>query len=95
MTGLTEQAFIALRPAVEHAWLAYMEAHTREGHPRTSRRDSTSETSPLPTMADQLRFMLTSVKPHPSPERQGQLCGMSQAKAHQWIQRLHTGLNHA
>jgi hypothetical protein len=42
-----------------------MEDHTLDGHPRTSRRSSTYETSPLPTMADKLLFILTSVKQHP------------------------------
>jgi hypothetical protein len=59
MTGLTAQAFTALLPPFEHAWLADMEDHTRDGHPRTSRRYSTYETSPLPTLADKVRFILT------------------------------------
>jgi hypothetical protein len=46
MTGLTEQEFAALLPPFEPAWLAYMEDHTLDGHPRTSRRYSTYETSP-------------------------------------------------
>ena len=54
MTGLTAQEFTALLPPFEHAWLAYMEDHTLDGHPRTSRRYSTYATSPLPTMADKL-----------------------------------------
>jgi hypothetical protein len=62
MTGLTEQEFTALLPAFEHAWLAYMEDHTLDGHPRTSRRYSTYETSPFPTMADKLLFILTYLK---------------------------------
>jgi len=31
MTGLTAQEFTALLPPFEHAWLAYMEDHTRDG----------------------------------------------------------------
>jgi len=46
MTGLTAQEFTALLPPFEHAWLAYMEDHTRDGPPRTSRRSSPYETSP-------------------------------------------------
>jgi Helix-turn-helix of DDE superfamily endonuclease len=93
MTGLTEQEFTALLPPFEHAWLAYMEDHTLDGHPRMSRRYSTYETSPLPTMADKLLFILTSVKQHPIQEMQGQLFGMSQSNANKWIHLLHTVLN--
>ena len=46
MTGITEQEFTALLPPFEHAWLAYMEDHTLDGQPRTSRRYSTYETAP-------------------------------------------------
>ena len=95
MTGLTEREFTALLPPFEHAWLAYMEDHTLDGHPRTSRRYSTYETSPLPTMADKLLFILTYVKQNPIQEMQGQLFGMSQSNANKWIHLLHTVLNQA
>jgi hypothetical protein len=52
MTGLTEPEFSALLPPFEHAFLAYMEHHTIDGQPRTSRRYSTYDKCPLPTMAD-------------------------------------------
>jgi hypothetical protein len=95
MTGLTAQEFTALLPPFEHAWLAYMEDHTLDGHPRTSRRYSTYETSPLPTMADKLLFILTYVKQNPIQEMHGQLFGMSQSNANKWIHLLHTVLNQA
>jgi hypothetical protein len=95
MTGLTEEEFTALLPPFEHTWLAYMEDHTLDGHPRTSRRDSTYETSPLPTMADKLLFILTYLKQNPIQELQGQLFGMSQSHANKWIHLLHTVLNQA
>jgi hypothetical protein len=95
MTGLTEQACTALLPPVEHAWLAYMDDHTLDGHPRTSRRYSTYATSPLPTMADKLLCILTYVKQNPIQEMQGQLFGMSPSNANKWIHLLHTVLNHA
>ena len=41
MTGLTQPEFSALLPHFEHAFLAYMEDYTIDGHPRTSRRYST------------------------------------------------------
>jgi hypothetical protein len=46
MTGLTQAEFTALLPSFERAFLAYMPEHTSDGHPRTSRRYSTYDTSP-------------------------------------------------
>ena len=65
MTGLTEQEFTALLPHFEHACVTYMQDHTIDGQPRTSRRYSTYETCPLPTIADKLLFILTYVKQNP------------------------------
>jgi hypothetical protein len=95
MTGLTQQEFTALLPHFEHAFLAYMADRTIDGQPRTSRRYSTYETSPLPTMADKLLFILTYVKQNPIQEVQGQLFGMSQSNANKWIHVLHPVLNQA
>ena len=95
MTGLTQPEFSALLPHFEHAFLAYMEDHTIDGQPRTSRRYSPYDTSPLPAMADKLLFILTSLKQNPIQEVQGQLFGMSQANANKWIHLLHTVLNRA
>ena len=95
MTGLTEPEFSALLPHFEHAFLGDMEAHTIDGHPRTSRRYSTYDTSPLPTMADKLLFILTYLKQNLIQEVQGQLFGMSQANANKWIHLLHAVLNQA
>ena len=93
MTGLTEQEFTALLPHFEHACVTYRQDHTIDGQPRTSRRYSTYETCPFPTIADKLLFMLTYVKQNPIQEVQGPLCGMSQSNANTWIHLLHTVLN--
>lgn len=95
MTGLTEQEVTVLLPHVDHAFLAYLADRTSDGQPRTSRRSSTDETSPLPTMADTLLFIVTSVKQNPRQEVPGQLFGMSQSKANTWIHLLHAVLNQA
>src|ERR671923_366865 len=95
MTGLTEEEFTAPLPPFEPAWRAYMEDHTLDGPPRTSRRYSTYETSPLPTMADKLLFILTYLKQNPIQEVQGQLFGMSQSNANKWIHVPHPVLNQA
>jgi hypothetical protein len=95
MTGFTQQEVTALLPHFEHAFLASMADRTMDGHPRTSRRYSTYETSPLPTMADKWLFILTSMKQHPLQEVQGQLFGMSQSNANTWIHLLPAVLNRA
>jgi Helix-turn-helix of DDE superfamily endonuclease len=95
MTGLTQQEFAALLPPFEHAFLAYMEDHTIDGQPRTNRRYSTYDNTPLPTVADKLLFMLTYLKQNPIQEVQGQLFGMSQSNANKWIHLLHPVLNQA
>jgi hypothetical protein len=95
LTGLTTPEFQALLPSFEQAFEAYMGNRTIDGHPRTSRRDSTYTTCPLPTMADKLLFILTYLKQNPIQEVPGQLFGMSQSNANQWIHLLHPVLNHA
>jgi hypothetical protein len=95
MTGFTPQEFTAFLPHFEHAFRAYMADRTIDGQPRTSRRYSTYETSPLPTMADKLLFILTYMKQNPIQEVQGQLFGMSQSNANKWIHLLHAVLNQA
>jgi hypothetical protein len=52
MTGFTEQAFEALLPPSERAFVAYMHDHTIDGQPRIVRRYRTYDTCPLPTIAD-------------------------------------------
>jgi hypothetical protein len=95
MTGLTEVEFTALLPPFEQALVTYMQDRTIDGQPRTSRRYTTYDTCPLPTMADKLLFILTYVKQNPIQEVQGQLFGMSQSNANKWIHLLHPVLNHA
>ncbi len=46
MTGLTDQEFQALLPPFEQAFVAYMQAHTLEGQPRTVRRYRAYDTGP-------------------------------------------------
>jgi hypothetical protein len=93
MTGLTDQEFQALLAPFEQAFVAYMQAHTIDGQPRTVRRYSTYDTCPLPTTADKLLFILTYLKQNPIQEVQGQLFGMSQSNANKWIHLLHAVLN--
>ncbi len=95
MTGLTEAEFTALLPHFEHALGAYLQDRTMDGQPRTSRRYSTYETCPRPTMADKRLFILTYWKQHPIQDVPGQLFGMSQSQANKWIHLRHPVLNRA
>jgi hypothetical protein len=95
MTGLTEQEFTALLPHFEQAFATYLQDRTIDGQPRTSRRYSTYDNCPLPTIADKQLFILTYLKQNPIQEVQGQLFGMSQSNANKWIHLLHAVLNHA
>ena len=85
LTGLAEAEFQGLLPHFEQAFVTYMHDRTIDGQPRTSRRYSTSDTCPLPTIADKRLCILTYVKQHPLQEVQGQLFGMSQSNANTWI----------
>jgi Helix-turn-helix of DDE superfamily endonuclease len=95
MTGLTAAEFLALLPHFEHAVVVSMPDRTIEGQPRTSRRYTTYDTCPLPTTADKLLFILTSLKQNPLQEVPGQLFGMSQSHANKWMHLLHPVLNQA
>ena len=95
LTGVTEAEFTALLPHFEQAFVTYLQDRTIDGQPRTSRRYSTYETCPLPTMADKRLFILTYVKQNPIQEVQGQLFGMSQSNANTWIHLLHPVLHQA
>jgi Helix-turn-helix of DDE superfamily endonuclease len=95
MTGLTATEFHALVLPFEQAFETSLGTRTIDGQPRTSRRYSPYATCPLPTIADKLLFILTSMKQNPIQESQGQLFGMSQSNAHKWIHRLHPVLNQA
>jgi hypothetical protein len=95
LTGLTEAEFQGLLPHFEQALLRYMHERPLDGQPRTSRRSSTYDTCPLPTSADKLLFILTYLKQNPMQEVQGQLLGMSQSNANNWIHVLHPVLNQA
>jgi hypothetical protein len=95
LPGLTDAEFQALLPPFERAFVTSMHDRTIDGHPRTSRRSSTYDTCPLPTVADKRLFMLTSLQQHPIQAVQGQLFGMSQSHANQWIHVLHPVLHQA
>ena len=87
-TSLTLDEFQQLVPPFEAAFQAHMAAWCLDGKPRTARRFSVYQNSPLPTPEDRLLFMLAYVKTYSLQVVQGRLFGMGQSKANQWIHVL-------
>ena len=95
MTGLTAEELQALFPHVAQACVTSMRDRTMDGQLRTSRRYRTDETCPLPTIADKLLCILTSLKQNPIQAIPGHLLGMSQSHANTWEHLLHAVLHQA
>jgi hypothetical protein len=88
LTRLTVDEFQQLVSPFDAAFQAHM-AHWRlDGQPRTARRDTTYKNCPLPTPEDRLLCILVYLKTYPLQVVQGQLFGMGQSKAHQWLHVL-------
>jgi hypothetical protein len=87
-TGLTLDEFPQLAPPCEAAFQAPMAAWRRDGKARTARQFRVYNNCPLPTPADRLFFLLTSLKTSSLQVVQGRLCGMGQSTANQWIHVL-------
>jgi Helix-turn-helix of DDE superfamily endonuclease len=88
LTSVTVDEFRQLVPPFETAFQAYMAQWRLDGRPRTARRYTTYQNSPLPTPEDRLLFILVYLKTYPLQVVQGRLFGMGQSKAHQWIHVL-------
>src|SRR5215211_1044435 len=88
LTSLTLDEFRRLVPPFEAAFQAHMAQWRFDGQPRTARRYTTYQNCPLPTAEDRLLFILVYLKTYPLQVVQGQLFGMGQRKAHQWIHVL-------
>jgi hypothetical protein len=88
LTGYTVEEFRALLSFFIVRFQTYVSIYTLEGKPRRNRRYSSYKNSSLPTMADKLLFILNYLKTNPLQEAHGQLFGMRQSQAHQWIHLL-------
>lgn len=95
LTGYTVEEVEGLLPYFAAAFEAYVATHTLEGKPRRHRRYSPYSTSPLPTVADKLLFILVYLKQGSIQEQHGALFGVSQPRANTWIHQLHPLLNQA
>ena len=88
MTSLTEEEFKELVPGFEKAYQERMKEYCLDGKKRTGRKYTRYRNSPLPTAEDRLLFILVYVKTNSLQVVQGELFGMGQQKANQWIHAL-------
>src|SRR5438105_157092 len=88
MTSLTVEEFDQLVPAFEEAFEQRMNEWCLDGKPRTGRAYRTYANCPLPTAEDRLLFILVYVKTNVLQVVQGEIFGMPQNKANQWIHTL-------
>ena len=87
-TRVTLDAFQALVPPFEAAFLAQMAAWRLDGTPRTARRFPVYQNCPLPTPEDRLLFILVYLKTSALQVVHRRLFGMGQSKANQWLHVL-------
>lgn len=87
-TSLTVEEFGVLVEPFEQTFVAHMRDWCLDGNPRSKRAYSTYENCPLPTPEDRLLFILSYLKSNALQIFHGQLFGMRQNKANQWIHTL-------
>ena len=87
-TSLTEAEFQTLVTPFEQAFIAHMSEWRLDGKRREKRAYSTYQNCPLPSPEDRLLFILSYLKSNALQVFQGQLFGMPQNKANQWIHTL-------
>lgn len=88
LTSLTVEEFQHLLPVFEKEFVDRMKKFRLDGKPRTGREYQTYSNCPLPTPEDRLLFILVYLKNNPLQVMQGELFGMPQNKANQWIHTL-------
>jgi DDE superfamily endonuclease len=88
MTSLTVEEFQQLLPAFEEAFQERMKDWCLDGKKRLGRRYITYANCPLPTPEDRLLFILVYLKNNSLQVLHGELFGMPQNKANQWIHTL-------
>ncbi len=95
MTGYTKEEFDALLPQFKESYYEWMDTYRLDGKLRGKRRYVDYKNSPLPTTEDKLFFILTYLKTNSIQEVQGEMFGMGQPKANQWVHCLQNVLNQA
>jgi hypothetical protein len=87
-TSLTVEEFEKLVPVFEEKYRERMKYLRLDGKPRAGREYQTYSNCPLPTPEDRLLFILVYLKTNNLQVVQGELFGMPQNKANQWIHTL-------
>src|SRR5579864_6506197 len=87
-TSLTVEEFEQLLPVFEENYQERMKHFRLDGKHRIGREYQTYSNCPLPTPEDRLLFILVYLKTNNLQIVQGQLFGMPQNKANQWIHTL-------
>ena len=93
LTGYTVEEFQALLPHFQVQFEKYVETKKLDGKPRTQRRYSDYQNSPLPTIEDKLLFILIYLKQGATQEMHATLFDLHQSDANGWIHLLHPILN--
>lgn len=88
LTSLTVEEFEQIVPVFEEIFHERMKYFRLDGKPRVGREYQTYANCPLPTPEDRLLFVLVYMKNNPLQVLQGELFGMPQNKANQWIHTL-------
>ncbi len=88
MTSLTVEEFGQVVPGFEEALQERMNEWRLDGKRRSGRGYTTYANCPLPTPEDRLLFILVYLKTNVLQVVQGELFGMPQNKANQWIHTL-------
>jgi len=87
-TSLTVEEFEQLVSPFEENYQERMKNLCLDGKPRTGRGYQTYRNCPLPSPEDRLLFILVYLKTNNLQVVQGELFGMPQNKANQWIHNL-------
>ena len=88
LTSLTVEEFGQVVPSFEEAFQERMKQWRLDGKQRSGRGYTTYANCPLPTPEDRLLFILVYLKTNVLQVVQGELFGMPQNKANQWIHTL-------
>lgn len=88
ITSITIEEFEQLVPVFEEEFQERMKKWRLDGKERVNRKYSTYTNCPLSTPEDRLLFILVYLKTNNLQEIHGELFGMSQSKANQWIHTL-------
>ncbi|MCS6910866.1 MAG: transposase family protein, partial [Anaerolineales bacterium] len=87
-TGLTVEEFAKLLPAFKRAYeKVYPASRTMTGQTR-KRKAGAGRKSSLDSLEQKLLFALVYQKSYPLQSVQGELFGMTQSRANEWIHRL-------